>query len=235
MQEQAHYNIGNALFRRGEATLAAVQENMEPGADPAKALAPVIDDWENAIEHFDSSLELTPDNEDARFNKAVVEKRLEQLQQAIQQQQGQQQESEGEGGEGEGEQEGEQQEGGEGEDANQGAQPGDGQEGQGGGPGDEDGDGKPDNDFENPQKEGAGEGDEKSEEKLDGKLEAKENAGTPNDGGEGSQLSPSDREVNPDTGFSKHQARQLLRAYADEETQTRPPMRMRIETDYKNW
>jgi Ca-activated chloride channel family protein len=64
LQEDAFYNLGNALYRRGEAS-----------GDPQKA----IQDWESALQQYQHALKLNPNNADARFNHEFVKRRLEEL------------------------------------------------------------------------------------------------------------------------------------------------------------
>jgi Ca-activated chloride channel family protein len=64
LQQRAFYNLGNTLYRIGEAL-----------PDPQQATEP----WQRALECFDAALELDPKDEDAKFNREVVAKRLEQL------------------------------------------------------------------------------------------------------------------------------------------------------------
>lgn len=58
----AHYNLGNALYRLGEAK------------GDRKS------NWTEAIEHYEAVLKLDPKEEDARFNLELVKKRLKELQ-----------------------------------------------------------------------------------------------------------------------------------------------------------
>ncbi|MCX8091161.1 MAG: tetratricopeptide repeat protein, partial [Verrucomicrobiae bacterium] len=76
LQEDAFYNLGNALYRRGEAA-----------GDPQKA----IQDWQAALKQYEHALKLNTNNADARFNHEFVKRRLEELkqQQPPQPQQGQ--------------------------------------------------------------------------------------------------------------------------------------------------
>lgn len=75
LQEDAFYNLGNALYRRGEAS-----------GDPKKA----VQDWETALKQYEHALKLNTNNADARFNHEFVKRRLEELkrQQPPQPQQG---------------------------------------------------------------------------------------------------------------------------------------------------
>jgi Ca-activated chloride channel family protein len=74
LQQRAFYNLGNTTYRLGE-------------ADPQKAQAL----WERAIKSYDSAIALDPKDDDAKFNREFVKKKLEELKQQQQQQQQQQQ------------------------------------------------------------------------------------------------------------------------------------------------
>ncbi|MDP6795118.1 MAG: VWA domain-containing protein [Verrucomicrobiota bacterium] len=77
LQQQAFYNLGNAMFRLGETT-----DNPD---DKAKQWIDALKKYEGALE-LSQQLEDTREDEDAKFNTGIVKKRLEQLKQ--QQQQG---------------------------------------------------------------------------------------------------------------------------------------------------
>lgn len=62
----AYYNLGNALFRKGE---FAVQSGKQTG----------IDDYREAMAHYKKSLEIRPDNKDAKRNIEVVQQRIKEL------------------------------------------------------------------------------------------------------------------------------------------------------------
>lgn len=71
LQQQSYYNLGNARYRLGESQ-----------DDPQQKM----EQWKAALQDYDFALKLKPDDEDARFNKELVQKRLEQLQQQQQKQ-----------------------------------------------------------------------------------------------------------------------------------------------------
>ena len=79
LQQQAFYNLGNAMFRLGETT-----DNPD---DKAKQWIDALKKYEGALE-LSQQLDNTSKDEDAQFNTDIVKKRLEQLQQQQQQQQG---------------------------------------------------------------------------------------------------------------------------------------------------
>jgi tetratricopeptide (TPR) repeat protein len=63
---QAYYNLGNAEFRKGE---FAIQSGHQEG----------IEDYREAMAHYKKSLEVTPDNKDAKRNIEVVQARIKEL------------------------------------------------------------------------------------------------------------------------------------------------------------
>ena len=79
LQSRAYYNLGNAIFKTGAAKLG------EQG-DPAVVIA----EWERSLEAFDGALALAPADEDAKFNRDLVQKKIEELKQQPPQQQEQQ-------------------------------------------------------------------------------------------------------------------------------------------------
>ncbi len=64
LREEASYNLGNSLVRRGEAA---------KGNDEKKA------DWKNAIQHYTEALNIEPKNKQAEDNREIVKKLLEEL------------------------------------------------------------------------------------------------------------------------------------------------------------
>jgi Ca-activated chloride channel family protein len=68
LQQQTYYNLGNALYRMGQATL-----EKEPKE--------TIEQWKQSIKAYDDALALRADDDDARYNRDLVKKKLEQLQQ----------------------------------------------------------------------------------------------------------------------------------------------------------
>ncbi len=63
---KAYYNLGNAEFRKGE---FAIQSGHQEG----------IEDYREAMAHFKKSLEVIPDNKDAKRNIEVVQARIKEL------------------------------------------------------------------------------------------------------------------------------------------------------------
>jgi Ca-activated chloride channel family protein len=72
LRESVEYNLGNTLFKRG----AARESNDEK-----------IEEWKGALEHYDQALAMNSDNENARFNRDLVEKLIDDLEKQQQQQQ----------------------------------------------------------------------------------------------------------------------------------------------------
>ena len=62
IREKAEYNLGNTLFQRG-----AMQKEREPK----------VQDWRNALQHYEQALKIEPKNADAAYNADVVRKLLE--------------------------------------------------------------------------------------------------------------------------------------------------------------
>jgi Ca-activated chloride channel family protein len=93
LRGEAHYNLGNTLFRKGEAALMPAPhsprdpDQPQPPSTPADAIERAKADWSGAVEHFESSLALDPDNARIRHNLDYVKKRLEELKQQEEQQQ----------------------------------------------------------------------------------------------------------------------------------------------------
>lgn len=94
-RSQSHYNLGNTLFKRGEAALSPAPGKTDPDglqslSNDGPPLAEVIRQWEASLEHFETALVLSPDDGRAAHNREVVRKRLEELKQQQEQQQQQQ-------------------------------------------------------------------------------------------------------------------------------------------------
>jgi Ca-activated chloride channel family protein len=64
LQTKSHYNLGNTLYQRGE--------NQQ--ADDKK-----LTDWTNALQHYEQSLKLDPQDKDAKENYDYVKKKIEEL------------------------------------------------------------------------------------------------------------------------------------------------------------
>lgn len=73
LQEQSYYNLGNTLFKKGEEILQS---------DPGQAAKL----WQQALEAYEGSVKLNPQGKDSRENKALVSKKLEELEKQQEQQ-----------------------------------------------------------------------------------------------------------------------------------------------------
>jgi Ca-activated chloride channel family protein len=71
LQGKSHYNLGNTLYQRGETQKS----------DDKK-----LKDWTNALQHYEQTLKLAPDNTEARENLDYVKKKIEELKQKREQQ-----------------------------------------------------------------------------------------------------------------------------------------------------
>ena len=74
VQEQAHYALGNTLFYRGLGPIETAGEK-----EQASAMVTAIALWTDALGHFQATLAITPDHQEARHNYEIVKKRLEDL------------------------------------------------------------------------------------------------------------------------------------------------------------
>jgi Ca-activated chloride channel family protein len=64
MHVAAEYNLGNTLYQRG----AALQDKQ-----------PKIREWKNALQHYDEALKIEPQNKDARYNRDLVQRLIDEL------------------------------------------------------------------------------------------------------------------------------------------------------------
>ena len=72
LQSKGNYNLGNTLYQRGEAEKS----------DNKK-----LSDWENALDHYEQTLKLDPQNKEAKDNYDYVKKKIEELKNKKSQQQ----------------------------------------------------------------------------------------------------------------------------------------------------
>jgi Ca-activated chloride channel family protein len=72
LQEQSYYNLGNTNFRLGEHAKEAKEKQQS---------------WEQAVHDYENALKLDPNDKDAKFNREVVQQKLEELKKQRQQQQ----------------------------------------------------------------------------------------------------------------------------------------------------
>lgn len=66
IQEDAYYNLGNSLYRTGQLT-----EKSNPGA--------TIEKWTQAVKAYDTALELRADDGDSKYNRDLVQRKLDAL------------------------------------------------------------------------------------------------------------------------------------------------------------
>jgi Ca-activated chloride channel family protein len=64
LQSKGHYNLGNTLYQRGEAQKS----------DDKK-----LSEWTNALDHYEQTLKLEPQNKEAKENYDYVKKKIEEL------------------------------------------------------------------------------------------------------------------------------------------------------------
>ena len=64
LQSKSHYNLGNTLYQRGEA---------EKGNEKK------LSDWTNALDHYEQTLKVEPQNKEAKENYDYVKKKIEEL------------------------------------------------------------------------------------------------------------------------------------------------------------
>jgi Ca-activated chloride channel family protein len=72
LQSKGHYNLGNTLYQHGEAEKS----------DEKK-----LSDWTNALDHYEQTLKLDPQNKDAKDNYDYVKRKIEELKNKKSQQQ----------------------------------------------------------------------------------------------------------------------------------------------------
>lgn len=193
LQEQAHQGLAHALYDQGDRTLAK---------QPKFSLKA----WRDSVKHFDAALAADPENKDLKENRDFVKKRLDELQQQLDQKEQQGKGQKGDKKKGQKGQKGE--EGEEGED----------EDGESGEEGEKDGKGKGDKDRSRKESLGKQKGEEKKEGELpEGQLQAG-NKGEPKDkeGEQAKEAEASDNETHDATGFSRNEARSFLRTYADD-------------------
>jgi Ca-activated chloride channel family protein len=64
LQSKSHYNLGNTLYQHGE---------QQKGDDKK------LGDWTNALQHYEQTLKLEPQNKEAKENYDYVKKKIEEL------------------------------------------------------------------------------------------------------------------------------------------------------------
>ncbi len=71
LQSNSHYNLGNTLYQRG---------------DGQKADDKKLTDWTNALQHYDETLKLDPQNKEAKENREFVQRKIDELKKKREQQ-----------------------------------------------------------------------------------------------------------------------------------------------------
>ena len=201
LQNQAHRGLAHSLYDQGDKALA-------------KQPKFTVKAWRDSVKHFNAALAIEPENKEVKENRDFVQKRLDQLQEQLNQQQQQGQKGN----------KGDKKKGKKGEKGEKGEQ---GEEGEEEGEnGDKDGNGVSEEDKSRKESLGKKEGEEEGkggekEHEKEGQLQA---------GDQGRQESPEAREArerreaemaenqeNEATGFSRNEARSFLRTYADDQ------------------
>ncbi len=67
-QEDAYYNLGNALYRIGQKT-----EHSD--------MAATLDKWSQSVKAYDTALQLRPDDADSKYNRDLVKRKIDELKQ----------------------------------------------------------------------------------------------------------------------------------------------------------
>lgn len=65
-QQDAYYNLGNALYRSGEKTAQAAPTD-------------TLKQWNDAVKAYDTALQLRPDDADSKYNRDLVKRKIEEL------------------------------------------------------------------------------------------------------------------------------------------------------------
>lgn len=65
-QEDAYYNLGNTLYRTGQGTVQSSQQQ-------------TLQSWEQAVKAYDTALELRADDADAKYNRDLVKRKIDEL------------------------------------------------------------------------------------------------------------------------------------------------------------
>ena len=90
LQQKSHYNLGNVFYRVGQ--------SVEP-----QNLAGALPIYERSLKSYESALALDPNDADAKHNREVAQKKIEEVKKKLEEQKGPEGES-GESGQGQGEQ-----------------------------------------------------------------------------------------------------------------------------------
>ncbi|MGC1520446.1 MAG: hypothetical protein WA803_02805, partial [Steroidobacteraceae bacterium] len=65
-QEDAYYDLGNTLYRAGQGTLQSSQQQ-------------TLQSWQQAVKAYDTALELRADDADAKYNRDLVKRKIDEL------------------------------------------------------------------------------------------------------------------------------------------------------------
>ena len=84
-QEDAYYDLGNTLYRTGQKTQSANPQQ-------------TIQTWEQAVKTYDAALQLRATDTDAKYNRDLVQRKLDQLKKQQQQKQQQQNQKQNQSG-----------------------------------------------------------------------------------------------------------------------------------------
>jgi Ca-activated chloride channel family protein len=76
-QEDAYYNLGNTLYRSGQATETSAPQT-------------TLEAWNSALKAYDTALQMRPDDADSKFNRDLVKRKIDELKQNQQNNQGNQ-------------------------------------------------------------------------------------------------------------------------------------------------
>jgi len=247
LREVAHYNLGNTLFRSGELQLqggAADPDRPRPMTAGGPSLEATIEQWQTAIAHYESALELNARNKHAKRNIEVVKRKLDELEeqqqeqqqdQQNQDQQNQDQQNQDQQNQDQQDQDQQDQDQQNQDQQNQDQQNQD-QQNQDQQNQDQQNQDQQNQDQQNQDQQNQDQQDQDQQDQeepdLDGELEANPNEAQPGEESPGQQAR--EQEVNPETGYSPSEARQLLRALADE-TEVRPLLERSRDENYKNW
>lgn len=197
VQNQAHRGMAHSLYDQGDKVLA-------------KQPKFTLKAWRDSVKHFDAALAITPDNKEVKENREFVQKRLDQLQEQINQQQQK-------GGKGK---KGDKKKGQKGDKGEKG-ESGEDEEGESGENGDKEGEGDEDKARKESLGKKDGEEEGKGEKQKEGEIQAgeqgKEESPEARAARERREAEMAENEQDETTGFSRNEARSFLRTYADDQ------------------
>lgn len=177
LQKRALRGLGTALYNQGDLALARQPEY-------------TVRAWTDALNHFDTALDMDQDNAELKANRDFIQKRLDELKKQMAQSQQQDQNQQQQQGKGQGKQDPKQQENGEGQEPQ---------------------DGQPEEQRQTDAME------QQSGDLPEGEIRAGE-AGKPDEKNQGEAKEPvDDNKMNEKTGFTPQEARNQLRNYANDQ------------------